>query len=181
MENSLVLKLNEWGYHHSSTVAFLADKLVYITIAIGAVWFVNYTYQHTRPFSLGRFIWKGIKDGLFLLVGPVFVATAISEFISKLYVRQRPFVSVKGVQLLTPHAADGGMPSHHTVFMIAIAYAIYMLNRNMGILLMTLTVICGFARVTAGIHFPTDIIAGLIIGIAATSITTRGLAPLRRR
>ncbi len=181
MENSLVLSLNTWGYNHQSAIAFMANKLVYITIALGVLWFVNHAYQHTRPFSIGRFLWKGIKDGALLLVGPVFVATAISEFISKIYVRQRPFVSVKGVQLLTPHAADGGMPSHHTVFMISIAYAIYMLNKQMGILLATLTVICGFARVVAGIHFPSDIIVGLVIGIAATSVTTRGLAPLRRR
>lgn len=180
-ENNLVLKMNEWGVHHTSTIAFLADKLVYITIALGALWFVSYIYQHTRPFNVATFLWKGIKDGLILLVGPVFVATAISEFISKLYIRQRPFVSVKGVSLLTPHTADGGMPSHHTVFMIALAYSIFLLNRNTGLLLMTLTIVCGFARVVAGIHFPTDIIAGLIIGVAAASVTTRGLAPLRRR
>jgi undecaprenyl-diphosphatase len=71
---------------------------------------------------------------------------------------------MKDVRLLVPHGADGGMPSHHMVFMMSIAVMVYLFNKKLSLLLIALSVISGIARISAGIHFPSDVLAGALLG-----------------
>jgi undecaprenyl-diphosphatase len=80
---------------------------------------------------------------------------------------------MSNVHAVISHAADGGFPSHHAAFMAAVATAVYLRNRQAGNGLMWLTVICGIARIAAGIHYPTDIIFGITLGILVTVGTNR--------
>ena len=173
IDTSLVHSLNSWALSHQQLVAIAANDLVYLVILLGGMWSLFHSYQYIRPFAFSQFLVRGVIDGLFVLLIPVGVATMISELISRLYLRQRPFVSLPGIQLLSPHSPDGGMPSHHTVFMIGIATAIYIYNRSLGIILGLITLVSAVARVAAGIHFPTDILAGLVIGIGFVLITNQ--------
>ena len=85
------------------------------------------------------------------------------------------------IHQVIPHAADGGFPSHHAVFMAAIAMAIYLRDKPAGKALASLTVLCGFARIAAGIHYPTDIAAGLAIGAVVTLLIDRVRQQLLRK
>lgn len=85
--------------------------------------------------------------------------------VTVIYVRQRPFVAVSGVKLLVPHGADGGMPSHHIVFMATLVTTVFFYERKFATFLAFLTLITGFARVVAGIHYPSDIVAGALLGV----------------
>ena len=167
IDTSLTLQLNTWGIAHKSLTVFAAKELVYLVIALSLIWLAVNTYRAITPFSVIAFLQRGVVDGLIILAIPVGIATLISEGISQIYFRPRPFVALTDIHLLTPHSADGGMPSHHTVFMIALAAAIYIRHRLVGLALGILTLICGIARIASGIHFPTDVIAGLAIGIGS--------------
>ncbi len=68
------------------------------------------------------------------------------------------------VKLLVPHGADGGMPSHHMVFMTALTLIIYRLQRDLGLLFLGITLLSGFARISAGIHYPSDVLVGIFLG-----------------
>ena len=173
IDTSLALHLNTWGIAHKAITVFAAKEVVYLVIALGLSWLAVNTYRTITPFSVVRYLKRGVLDGLIILAIPVGIATLISELISQIYFRPRPFVALTQVHLLTPHSADGGMPSHHTVFMIGIASAIYIRNRLMGLTLGVLTIICGVARVAAGIHYPTDVLAGVAIGISSVVIVNK--------
>lgn len=114
-----------------------------------------------------------LKDGLLLLAVPVGVAILTSELISQIYVRQRPFAVMPGIKQLVPHAADGGMPSHHVVFMVAVAVMVYSVDRKMGYFLLIVALLSGVARVSAGIHYPSDIMAGALLGWIVPTIYLR--------
>lgn len=170
-ENSLVLNLNHWAVNHSAITKFMANDLVYLAILIAAV---VVTYEHflnygNNAFTIGKF-WLSIKFALSRLIIPLAIAVVISELISKVYERARPFVALSGVKLVFPHAADGGMPSHHTVFLIALAFGIIHYSRFWATILNILGVVSGFFRVAAGVHYPTDILAGIVIGLAIPAI-----------
>lgn len=166
--------LNHWGIHHLALVRFTSNDLVYALIGITAVWFLNRSFiSRTSGQSLRKYIFDSAKDGLLLFVVPVGVATALSELISQLYVRDRPFVGLSGIKLLVPHGVDGGMPSHHMVFMVAAAVMVYSIDRRMGYLLSVLALISGVGRVCAGIHYPSDILAGLLLGWIVPTIYLR--------
>lgn len=182
-ENSLVLHLNHWAVNHSALTKFMANDLVYLAILIAAV---VVTYEHflnygNNAFTVGKFV-LSIKFALSRLIIPLAIAVVISELISKVYQRARPFVDLPGVKLVFPHAADGGMPSHHTVFLAALAFGIIHYSRFWATTLLILTLVSGFFRVAGGVHYPTDILAGIVIGLVIpTIIDSLRRSRLRRR
>ena len=181
IDASIAHSWNAWGLAHDGITTFASDKLVYVVLLLGALWVSLNTLRTVQPFSLFTYMKQGIIDGAFILLLPVGVATVASEIISKLFDRARPFVSVEGVKLVTPHAADGGMPSHHTTFMIAVAVAIFLRSKLAGSALIALTLASGAARVAAGIHFPTDLLDGLVLGTGAVVLVNRVLLRILAR
>ena len=132
---------------------------------IASLWLIHRTYQRSKPyFDLKLFLKDLILQVLNLMVIPVGVATLISEILSSFCIRQRPFVTMADIKLLVPHSADGGMPSHHMVFMVAIAAMVFLFSKRLGILLIILSLISGIARISAGIHYPSDVLAGALAG-----------------
>ena len=103
--------------------------------------------------------------GVVIFAIPTGIAVLISETISMIYVRQRPFVAIPGVKLLVPHGADGGMPSHHVVLMTTLIAVVYIYQKRMAFFLTVLMVISGIARIAAGIHYPTDVLVAVVLGV----------------
>lgn len=166
IDSSLVRSLNSWGEHHKSLVHICSNDLVYIVILLAALWFVvqvlkSYPIKHgSRDFASNL-----VVKGVVILAFPLGIAIVISESISAIFVRQRPFVADSSVHLLVPHGADGGMPSHHIVFMAALVASVYYYDKRTATFFAVLTLITGVARVVAGIHYPTDVLVGAIIGV----------------
>lgn len=174
IDSSLVRSLNSWGEHHRSLVRVCSNDLVYVVILLAALWFVVKILK-SHPVRSG---WKDLAknlfvNGLVIFAIPAGIAILISESISAIYVRQRPFVADSHVKLLVPHGADGGMPSHHIVFMVTLVVSIYFYDRRFATFLALLTVLTGIARVVAGIHYPSDIIVGAILGVGIVYLYRR--------
>ncbi|MBI2593009.1 MAG: phosphatase PAP2 family protein [Candidatus Colwellbacteria bacterium] len=88
----------------------------------------------------------------------------LTEVIRFFYNVPRPFQE-SGVQALIRHEALGSFPSGHMAFLTPIVLLIFSLNRKLGIWLGISTLIVGFGRVAAGVHFPSDILGGIIVGV----------------
>lgn len=174
IDSSIVRSLNSWGENYKSLVKICSNDLVYIVILLAALWFVIQILkaypikQGSRDFAVNL-----VKKGIVVLAIPLGIAIVISESISAIYVRQRPFVADSHVHLLVPHSADGGMPSHHLVFMAALVATVYYYDKRSATFFAVLTLITGMARVVAGIHYPTDILVGAVIGAAIVYIYHR--------
>ena len=162
------LGLNNWGRGHIFLVTALANNLVFIITAIGAGMLVFNAYQNQRAsrirFDFKAFTLLVLKKGAVIFAVPVIIVTIFSEIVSTYYVRRRPFVTMPNIKLLFPHSDDGGVPSHHMVFMVAIATCLFIFNKKVASLLAVLSLFSGVARVAAGIHYPTDILAGAFLG-----------------
>ena len=165
-ESTIVKSLNNWGTGHVNLVDFLANKFVYIAILLGVVTFIYSEIKHsTKPFWTPLNLRVTIAQGLLTVAFPVLVATIISEIFSKIWDRQRPFAANPEIKLLFPHASDGGFPSHHMVFTVALGVCVLTFHRNIGGVILALAIISGIFRVIAGIHYPSDVIFGILLGI----------------
>src|SRR6185437_423090 len=94
------------------------------------------------------------------------VAYVLGRIAGLLYNDPRPFV-VGHFMPLVAHAADNGFPSDHTLFAATIAMIVLYVDKRVGALLWLVTLIIGLARVWAGVHHATDIIASMVIAIIA--------------
>lgn len=101
---------------------------------------------------------------LFNVTIAVVGACGISYLCGHFFTTARPFVDL-GIVNYGSHAPDAAFPSDHTTVATAIA-ASFLFNKKWlwGILLTVLTLMIGWARVYLGIHYPLDIMGGLLIG-----------------
>lgn len=110
-----------------------------------------------------------------------FVALAASRGLALLLpFRMRPLHNPE-LALQIPAGMDRGLletwsslPSDHAALAFALATGIFLINRRFGILaLMHATLVICFPRAYLSLHYPTDLIAGAIVGISAVWITLR--------
>ena len=81
--------------------------------------------------------------------------------------RVRPYEVIEGLKLIGKRATDPSFPSGHTAASIASAVALCrFLKKRYSIPLLALALLIGFSRLYIGIHYPTDVLMGLLDGIA---------------
>ena len=130
--------------------------------------------------------WIGGALGLFLIFGKekkkelwmVFEALAASlisrfvftEIIRYFYNRPRPFEILSNIYQLLEHSPGGSFPSGHAAFFFALATSVFFYRKIWGIIFFLAALSIGLARVSAGIHWPSDILAGAVIGILTSII-----------
>lgn len=92
----------------------------------------------------------------------------VVELIRFFYHRPRPFIVHQVHQLLSEN--DWSFPSGHSAFFFAMAMAIYLYNKKWGIGFFLAAILMNINRIIAGVHYPSDIIGGAIIGMAVAYI-----------
>lgn len=134
-------------------VSFLAD--------IGWFWIVCaivcLIFRPTRK--------MGLTMGIALLLG-VILGNAL---LKNLFDRIRPY-AVEGYEaireaLLVSELSDGSFPSGHTTASFAAALSIFFYRRDFGIAAFVLAALIAFSRLYLFVHYPTDIFAGIIVGL----------------
>lgn len=93
---------------------------------------------------------------------------AINQMIGWLWFHPRPFMIGMGHQLIA-HAADSSFPSDHAtlLFSMAVAFAFHKSARIWAALLLGIGLLCAWARVFAGVHFPMDMAGSLLVASIA--------------
>jgi undecaprenyl-diphosphatase len=95
--------------------------------------------------------------------------------------RARPFVDHPEVHDFLHHAADSSFPSDHATAGFAIAGALALRYRRWAVPLLGAAVLLAVSRVLLGVHYPSDVIAGAALGLAAAIVVYRlPLTALRR-
>jgi undecaprenyl-diphosphatase len=86
--------------------------------------------------------------------------------------RPRPFVYLPPSQVhqLLAHKNDSSFPSDHATGSFAIAVALFYAGRQAGWWALLLAVLIAVGRVFTGLHWPTDVIAGAVIGSLSAAV-----------
>jgi undecaprenyl-diphosphatase len=106
------------------------------------------------------------------------LALLIAQVVSRLVDRPRPFVSdPSGLHVFGHHAADPGFPSDHATAAFAIGVALLLRNRAWGAVVLVLATVLAAGRVAMGIHFPSDVVGGGLLG----AVVALGLHRARTR
>jgi undecaprenyl-diphosphatase len=130
-------------------------------------------------FTIVWYLWfqnEGNKEKReYLLVGvsASFVGLVVAKILTLVIHRSRPFNNPQ-LELHIPYgmhavAWEGlnSFPSDHAVLFFALATGIFLASRPIGWLVYSyVTLVICLPRVYLGIHFPTDILAGAIIGVS---------------
>lgn len=119
---------------------------------------------------------QGLRAVLAVAVGAV-VALLIAQVLGHVWDRPRPFVAGHYLPLFA-HARDSSFPSDHLCALGAVAAGAWLGSRLLGVLGFLLAVAVAFARVYAGVHHVSDVVAGFAIGAACATAAWYALTPL---
>ena len=102
----------------------------------------------------------GLAVALSLAVGLLLGNIILKPLIA----RQRPCWLEPAVELLDRVPGDSSFPSGHSLVSFEGAVCIFLFNRKWGIPALMLAVLIAFSRLYLFVHFPTDVLAGIIMG-----------------
>ena len=80
--------------------------------------------------------------------------------------RPRPFDELNNVHLLFYRPTDPSFPAEPAAVLFSIAFSIYLVDKKIGRWFVAAAALQGFSRVFVGVHYPLDIVAGALLGIA---------------
>lgn len=141
------------------TIVFFASYSAYILIA-GFLFLLVFS-QRSRV--------EKFKIVLITVASGFIARFGVVELIRFFYHRPRPFVDLSVNQLLSSN--EWSFPSGHAAFFFAMSTSIYLLySKKWGIVFFVVSIFMTLGRVAAGIHYPSDILGGAIIGIIVAHI-----------
>lgn len=92
------------------------------------------------------------------------VAIAVNQPLIKAVGEARPFVTHPDALVLVGRSADAGFPSDHATMAGAVATGLLLVSRRLGLVASACAVLMAAARVYVGVHYPRDVLAGLLLG-----------------
>ncbi len=113
-------------------------------------------------------VWKGRARGLIclIMIGLAVGMTdaVICKTLKQVISRDRPFLLVPEAICLVGKGGSGSMPSSHTANWFALTMAAFIYYRSSIRVLLPFAVLMGFSRIYNGVHYPSDVLAGAILG-----------------
>lgn len=167
------------GYNNvlDQVIVFVAVWLGNIAIVGTAVFVFSHHDHGIEPHTKASLVRKGKE--LAIIFASAFSAWVMVQILKIIFATERPF-DVLGITSLFDHGGHA-FPSGHATFFSALAVAVYFYHKGLGIVLGVAAVVIGTARIAAGVHFPIDILGGLILGPLVALVSYKTLQYLGKR
>ncbi len=142
------------------------------------------------PFLVLYVLWKkpepvsnkhGNQKAALLALVSLVLALAAKSLVNFLYFRPRPFVSHPDLLHLPFKVDPASFPSGHTIIAFVIAFSLWHSGlRKVATWLLIVATLVGLARIAAGVHYPSDVIGGILIALASSWYMHREASSIRK-
>lgn len=134
----------------------------------GLVWYV---LMIVLPFIFGL---DAIEVSL-RMAGAAIAGLVIYKLIKSFTERPRPFVKNRNIVPGTTPLDQYSFPSGHTLHAVSFSLIAVHYFPVLGWLLLPFALLVAMSRVVLGLHYPTDVLAGAIIGLALAILFVSGI------
>lgn len=141
-------------------IIFLADYLVLLPVALAA-WVV------ASQLAVGK---RRILAEVCLAVG---VALVLQLLLRHIFPSVRPYILNDSPALIPHPPTTNSFPSGHTITAFVAATIVCFWSKKWGGLALVAAVLVGVGRVLARVHWPIDILGGVIVALVAVVVAHR--------
>ncbi|MCC6503229.1 MAG: phosphatase PAP2 family protein [Deltaproteobacteria bacterium] len=135
-----------------TVMTFVTDKMNFlgaVIVAAALIWI------------LGK---RQDRIGLVVLVLLVISSDLVANAMKHYFMRLRPCHTIEGVRLLVGCGKAFSMPSSHAVNIFSAMAFLTARYRKFWPVFMAIALIVAYSRVYVGAHYPTDVMAGAVLG-----------------
>jgi len=154
------------GFAHPLFVANARYGVAVFAVLLLAGWWSARRTRDRR--AMAAVVWGGAGT---------LAALGAGQLIGHVVDRARPYELMPAAHVLIDRTSDFSFPSDHATAVGAVAAALWLANRRIGLVAGVLALAMAFSRVYVGAHYPGDVLGGLVLGAAMIG----GLWPLAER
>ena len=103
----------------------------------------------------------GFSVALALITGLIIGNLILKNLVGRI----RPYEFNEGVEILVARLSDFSFPSGHTLASFEAATVLLIRDKRLGVPALVLAVAIAFSRLYLYVHYPTDVLAGIILGV----------------
>jgi len=138
--------------------ALIADYGIFLLpLALTGVWLADGRTRSTRR--------RAVLAGCLAAAA----AMCLGLVLERTLARPRPFVAL-GIVPLLPHVGDSSFPSDHTLVGVALVGMLAWHVPRVGLWLAGWALLVGVARVTLGLHYPSDIVGSALLALVVGGV-----------
>ena len=136
-------------------ITHLGDKgILWILVTLALLW-----YYKTRKL--------GVRCMVSMVIGLVITNLILKNWVARI----RPYELIQGLECIVKKADDYSFPSGHTTNSLACAWVIFRrAPKKWGVPALILAILISLSRLYVGIHYPTDVLGGAVIGIGSACL-----------
>lgn len=150
--------IGDFGIKLSSFFSLFGEETLILLVFFTMYWCVN-------------------KQAAKIMGTNLLIALVLNPFIKNLVLRRRPYMDNARIQCLKPVESDADLydiaaqgysfPSAHSLnsFVLYGSLTTFYKNRAFKIAMVGLIFLVGFSRILVGVHYPTDVLVGWLLGL----------------
>ncbi len=108
---------------------------------------------------------KTRKAGTCMAIALILVLLICNLTLKPIIARPRPFMLREEIELIISAPSGFSFPSGHTASSFAAAVGLFIYHKKLGIAALIWAFLIAFSRLYMYVHYPTDVLAGMVIGI----------------
>lgn len=152
------IKILDWIQNFRTPIGDVVMKFISALGNVGIIWILLAIILLLNP--------KRRKSGVIVALALCLNAILCNLILKNLFCRIRPCDVNTAIQLLIARPNDFSFPSGHTAASFASVSALYLAGeKRLWKSALLLAVLIAFSRMYLYVHYPTDILGGIVIGI----------------
>lgn len=159
MNQTIRCKFFDFFFYHVTNLAGPTALVLFCTVPM--------------PFlkSTGRLV-------LLEVIGALILSGIVVQILKRIFMRNRPYWILKELNTLGLDLSDYSFPSGHTTAGFSLGTVLALNFPEYGVFFILFACIIGLSRMYLAVHYPTDVMAGMVIGVVSALVMHYLLFPM---